>query len=181
MFVDVHPLGDGSGKFQRVELGLTGKFYPACHREGQGQLAGEFPGKSQTVQGVQLSLNIPQVIPGVDVRVRFFIVAVNLTTKRSVSLQRLFLGGQISFGSLVAKPAQEFVVDEAVLDGEFGGGILGDAAADGVCLCQYIRHPGLMQLVGAQKPRHASADNEYIGLDIPVQAVKVVQLCGLFP
>lgn len=38
-----------------------------------------------------------------------------------------------------------------------------------------------MQLVGAQKPRHASADNEYIGLDIPVQAVKVVQLCGLFP
>ena len=59
VFVDGQPLGDGCGKFQRVELGLTGKFHSACHREGQGQLAGEFPGKSQTVQGVQLSIDIP--------------------------------------------------------------------------------------------------------------------------
>ena len=59
VLIDVQPLGDGSGKFQRVKLGLTGKFYPACHSKGQGQLAGEFPGKSQTVQGVQLSLDIP--------------------------------------------------------------------------------------------------------------------------
>ena len=76
VFVDVQPLGDGSGKFQRVELGLAGKFYPACHSKGQGQLAGEFPGKSKTVQGVQLSLDIPQVIPGVDIGVLLLIVTV---------------------------------------------------------------------------------------------------------
>ena len=104
-----------------------------------------------------------------------------MAAQGAVSAQRFLLGCQIPTGTLHTKPGDELVVDEPVLDGEFGGGILGDAAADGVCLCQYIRHPGLMQLVGAQKPRHASADNEYIGLDIPVQAVKVVQLCGLFP
>ena len=36
VLIDVQPLGDGSGKFQRVKLGLTGKFYPACHSKGQG-------------------------------------------------------------------------------------------------------------------------------------------------
>ena len=76
VLIDVQSLGDGSGKFQRVKLGLTGKFYPACHWEGQGQPAGKFPGKSQAVQSVQLSLDIPQVIPGVDIGVLLLIVAV---------------------------------------------------------------------------------------------------------
>ena len=104
-----------------------------------------------------------------------------MAAQGAVSAQRFLLGCQIPTGTLHTKPGDELVVDEAVLDGELGGGILGDAAAYGVCLCQHIGYPGLVELVGAQQPRQASPDNEYIGLDVPIQAVKVVQLCGLFP
>lgn len=97
-----------------------------------------------------------------------------MATQGAVSTQRFLLSGQIPTGTLHTELGDELVVDEPVLDGKLGGGILGDAAADGVRLCQHIGYPGLMQLVGAQKPRYASADDEYIGLDIPIQAVKVV-------
>lgn len=76
VFVDVQTLGDGSGKFQRMELSLPGEFYSPGHREGERKPAGKFPGKSQAVQSVQLSLDIPQVIPGVDIGVLLLIVAV---------------------------------------------------------------------------------------------------------
>ena len=165
-----------------MKLRLTGKFDRAGHRKGKGELSGKFPGEAQLFQGVQLLLDLLPIIHRIDIGVLLLKSAVYCLTQLPVLLQGGLLCGEILPGAVHAELPDELVMrSQPVLAGDFGGGVSGDAAAQGFGLHQHIGDSGVVQEIRAQNPRHAAADDQHIGAQIALQGRKARFLPGLFP
>ena len=77
-------------------------------------------------------------------------------------LQRRLVGLQTELGTLHAEFPYQLVVNQAVLGGDLRRGIFRDTAADAVRFHQGVVHPRLVQLIGAQKSGHTTADDGHI-------------------
>ena len=181
VFIDAQLPGKGGDQLQRVELRLPGEFDRARHRKGQRQCFGKFRGDAQGFQRPQLLFKLAAVIERIDVRIRFLQVAVDTPGQRAVLPQRLLVGTQVLGRSVGAEFPDQAVVDQTVLSGDLCRGVFGDAAAEGFGLDQRIVHPRLLQKPGAQNARHSAANDEHIGFQIPVQALKPGKRRRLFP
>ena len=164
-----------------MELRLVGEADGPGHGEGEGNSVRELPGNPQLFQGAQFLLQLPAVGPGIDVGVLLLEAAVDLAAELPVLPEGSLLGGEIQPGALWAVLPEELAIDQPMLAGDFGGGVSRDAAAQGFGLRQDIGNPGAVQLVGAQDPRHAAADDQNIGAAVPLQGSESRRFPGLFP
>lgn len=181
VLIDAQTLGDGGDEFQGVELGLMGELDRPGHRKGEGEPLRKFPMGSQFFQGGQLPLHLPPAVQGIGAGGLVLKAAVHVPAQRPVFLEGGLVGGEVLPGTVHAEPPDELVVDQPVLAGEFCGGVFGDAAAQGLGLHQHIGHPGTVQPVGAQHPRHAAADDQHISAHIAVQDREARMLPGPLP
>lgn len=164
-----------------MELRLTGELDRPGHRKGEGELSGKFPGKPQLFQGVQLPLDLLPIIHRIDIGVLLLKSAVYCLTQLPVLLEGGLLRGEVLPGAVHAELPDELVIDQSVLAGDFGGGVPGDAAAQGFGLRQRIGDSGAVQEIRAQNPRHTAADDQHIGAQLALQGRKGGLLPGLFP
>ena len=100
--------------------------------------------KVQRIQGRELLLQCPAVIQRVDERSLFLKVTVYFTAERPVLFKRSRVGVKIHLRPFYAELPDQFMIDQAVLQGEFGRGIFCNTAANGFRLGQYIRNPGAL-------------------------------------
>ena len=130
---------------------------------------------------IQFHVERPSVLQGIHKGVLLNEVAVDLLAQILVSSQRLLVSIQIQPGLFYAECADQPVINQAVLGGDFGRGVAGDATADPIRLHQRTIHMRVRQLARAQKPRDATANDQHVGLDVRCQRFKFGHLKGLPP
>ena len=181
VFIDVQSPGDPGEELQGMELGLAWEPDGPGHREGQGKPVRKFCGISQLFQGGKLSFDFPAVIQRVHIGGLFFKVAVYAAAQLPVFLKGRFVGAEVLFCPVKAECTDQLIIDQSVLGCDFGGGMPGDAAAQGLCLRKHIGDAGLMQQISAQNSRHAAADDQHMAFDVPIQLRKSLNMCGPLP
>lgn len=176
VLVDGQPSGELRRELEGVELGLVGEPDGPGHGKGEGQMGDKLSGGAQGLQGGQLPLQLVPPVQGVDIGVLLLEMAGDVPAEPAVLLQRGLVGFQVQLRLIRAKPPDQFIVDEPVLGRELGGGVGGDAAAQPPGLHQGAVRPGPGQHPGAQKARHAPADDEHIDAEVTVEGGKGGQL-----
>ena len=92
-----------------------------------------------------------------------------------------FVGSGVLHCPVLAQCPDQFIIDHAVLRGDFCRGVSGLAASDAVGLQNDDLVPRLLKCVGNQYPRHAGADDGNLGLPILRQALPGSDLTALGP
>ena len=64
-----------------------------------------------------------------------------------VLLKGRFIGIKVLFGLASSKFTDQLVIDQAVLGGDFGGGVFGDPAANCLSFQEQIEDSGLVQQI----------------------------------
>ena len=130
-----------------MKLGLVWISNCSGHREGEGEAVCKFPRNPQFFQGIQLPFDFPAVIQRVHIGSLFFKVAVHAAAQLPVLLKGRFIGIKVLFGLVSSKFTDQLVIDQAVLGGDFGGGVFGDPAADRLSFQEQIEDSGLVQQI----------------------------------
>ena len=181
VFEDGQIPADSGQKFQRVKLGLMEEFDGAHRGEGEGQVSYKGGWTGNGFQGRQLLLQNLRIVHRIDKMGLLLEIAVDSLAQTPEILQSLLIGIIIEPGSLRAKTVYKPVVNQAMLSGDFGGGVFGDAAAYCFRFRQHIRHSGTVQLIGTQNACHTAAYNQHIGVYISVLSRKVRLLSVSLP
>ena len=181
VLIEMELLRDGCGKFQRMELGLSGESNRPGDGEGERQGVCKLGRKIQLPEHLQLFLQLFDPVQGVDIGILFLEVTVDVPAERSILLQCPLVGLQVKAGGLQAVPSAKGGVDESVLGCDLGGGVLCDSAAEGFRLHQDVVHAPLRKGVGAQQAGHSSADNKNVGFAVLLQGAERGHRCGLSP
>ena len=86
-----------------------------------------------------------------------------------VLLQSCQVGLQVQAGRLCPKGTQQLVINQPVLDRDFGGGVSSGPAAQLLGLQQHAVRPFLPQAVGAQQSRDPAAYDQNVCIQISLQ------------
>ena len=178
---NLQSLNHSGGKFQRMELSLTGKAHCPRHGEGEGQIGGELGGEAQPLQSGQLPVQLFPVLPGVDIGVPLLKIAGDVPAQGAVLLQRRLVALQVKPGPFHAEFTDELVVNQPVLKGDFCRGIFGGPAAEPVRLHEGAADPCAGELISAEDTGHSPADNQHVCVQIPWQGAELGQLRSLCP
>ena len=181
MLADGEVPGDAGGELQRVKLGLVWEFHSPQGGEGQGQVLGQLGGDIQGFQSGQLLLQGLAAGGGINIVILRGKTAVDVPAKTAVFFQSPLICLPVQLRPLGPQAAEQLAVKQTMLGGNLGGGVLGDASGDNAGFRHGTAHPGALQLVGAQQPRHAAADNQHIHPGLPPQRREMGHRPGGFP
>ena len=182
VLVDGELLRHGAQKFQRMKLGLMGKTDGASHGDRQGRGAHEGGGNPQTGSGPRFRSK-QLFVAAVDVCVLLLKIAVDSLGGDEITVcpDGSFVGSGVLHCPVLAQCPDQFIIDHAVLRGDFCRGVSGLAASDAVGLQNDDLVPRLLKCVGNQYPRHAGADDGNLRLPILRQALPGSDLTALGP
>ncbi len=154
-----------------MELGLAGETHRPCRGKGKG--GGDYFRRcAQAAQGSGLLFQGGPAGEGIDKTVLLFKIAVNGLGQGAVGGEGGQVGFQVLAGGGFALLAEEAVVNQAVLGGDFGRGVAGCAAADGIGLQQQAVGPGFTEEMGAEEARDAAANDEDFRFPVAFQRGK---------
>ena len=168
VLIDVQALCKAADELQGMKLGLVVHPDSASHRKGKWKMLHKVPVEAQLFHGRQLLFQLSSLFQRIDIGIFFLKITVHTRTQLPVFLQSRLLGAEALSRPVDAESAQQLVIDKAMLNGNFGGGILCDTAAHRFRFRQNIGYSGAVQQIGAQDARHTAPDNEDIGGNIPL-------------
>ena len=176
IFVDCHIRGKPGKEFQWVELGLIRKADSSRCGKGQRKLLTKYRGISQFFQGCKLCFQLLHSGTGVNGMVDPGKIAVDFFCQgckcRNCGKIRLKVG----LSALCAESSEQLVKAQSVLCGDFSCGIAGGSPGQSVLFDHNAAYTGFLKRVGTAQAGHASANDQYVRMDIPPQRGKVRKL-----
>ena len=173
--------GDGVQKFQRMKLRLPRHAHRPRHLKRQVRLPDKARLDAKTLQRLHLPLERGALLQGIDIGIARLIIAVDVAAQTGILLCCPRLRLQIPFCHRLAETLDQFVIDQAVREGDFGGGVSRDPRTDVPCLDHGAVNTRVFELVRAQKPCHSRTDDQNIGAFIFSQCIKMQLRHPLLP
>ena len=152
VLINGKPLGNDGEKFQWMELGLPGYAHRSGGGKGQGRALGELHRDTSPLHGRDFRFQHRLVIQGVDPISLFLKITAGFLGHEAIPLHSVLIGLPVKLCGLGAESLNQFMINQPVLGGDFGGGTAGSAAADASGFYQGAVHIRLPQQIGAQDP-----------------------------
>ncbi|MPM81896.1 hypothetical protein SDC9_128953 [bioreactor metagenome] len=181
VLINAQTFGNAGDELQGIKLRLLYKFYRARYREGQRHALQPLGRKTQSLQRRDLLVNFTAAVHRVNKIVLLLKMTVDVRAQLAVALQRLLVGAQVQPSRCRIKLPDQFIVEQPVLGGNFGGGVFGNAAAEPIGLHQHIVHTGLLQQIRTQNSRQTAADDQHVGTYIFFKTIKAAYGRRFFP
>ena len=166
LLANAQPADNGCKEVQRPELRLFPKADRAVHSERQRQAADKRGGMPELVQRAQLGFQSGAAGARINVIVLRFKAAVDPLAHAPVHRDRLLVGAQIQRRRLGTEAAEQLIVQQPVLRGDFGRRAGGDAGGDPVRFDEQHIHACVREQARAEQSRDAAADDQHIGADV---------------